>query len=149
MSLAHAYRRLVRIAGHDRYGRATFLVLDRPNVKARSGVWDRWRNATLGYQFLLGCGCDCGRFAEAYIHGGAFMKCTVWRGWPVMASTPTARALTWAEWCARQQRAIRYERVRRQDVSFSDRGWRTWRSCSGCVKLAALIHKKMATNDNV
>lgn len=119
MSLAHAYRRLVRIAEHDRCGSTTFLALDRPNLKARSGVWDRWRNATLGYQFLLGCGRDCGRHAEAYIHGGAYMK--VWRGWTATSLTPTTRALTWAVWCDWQRRTIRYEPCRRQDVPFIDR----------------------------
>jgi hypothetical protein len=119
MSLTHAYRRLVRIAEHDRYRRTTFLVLERPNMKARSGVWDRWRNATLGYQFLLDCGRDCGRPAEAYTQGGTYMK--VWKGWTATASAPTMRALTWAEWCAWQGRTPRYEPCRRQNEPFSDR----------------------------
>jgi hypothetical protein len=39
-----------------------------------------------------------------------------WKGW-----TATAGALTWDEWCARQQSVLRGEQHRRQDVPFSER----------------------------
>jgi len=39
-----------------------------------------------------------------------------WKGW-----TATAGALPWAEWCARQQGALRRQQRRRQDAPFSER----------------------------
>jgi hypothetical protein len=44
----------------------------------------------------------------------------VWRGWTAMASTPTIRALTWDEWCARQQCTARDEQCRQPGVPFSE-----------------------------
>jgi hypothetical protein len=45
-----------------------------------------------------------------------------WTGWTAMASTPTIRPLTWAEWCARQQHTPRDEQCRKQGVSFFSEG---------------------------
>jgi hypothetical protein len=42
-----------------------------------------------------------------------------WRGWT--ATTPTIRALTWTEWCARQQRTQRDEQRRLPGVPFTER----------------------------
>jgi hypothetical protein len=44
-----------------------------------------------------------------------------WRGWAATAAAPTAGPLTWAEWCARQQDALRDEQRRQQGVQFSER----------------------------
>ena len=46
----------------------------------------------------------------------------VWMGWTAMASTPATRALTWAEWCARQQHTLQDEQCRQQGVSFFSEG---------------------------
>jgi hypothetical protein len=40
----------------------------------------------------------------------------IWKGW-----TATVGALPWAEWCARQQGALRAQQRLRQDVPFSER----------------------------
>ena len=45
----------------------------------------------------------------------------VWTGWTATTPTPTIRALTWAEWCARQQRALRDEQRQQQGIPFSER----------------------------
>ena len=45
----------------------------------------------------------------------------VWKGWAALAPTPTIRALTWAEWCTRQQGALRDAMRRQQGVPFSER----------------------------
>ena len=44
----------------------------------------------------------------------------VWRGWTAMASMSTIRALTWDEWCARQQCTLRDEQCWQPGVSFSE-----------------------------
>jgi len=44
-----------------------------------------------------------------------------WRGWTATGAAPTIRALTWAEWCVRQQGALRPQQRLRQDVPFSER----------------------------
>ena len=42
----------------------------------------------------------------------------VWRGWTV--PTPTMRALSWSEWCARQQGTLGDVQCRKQGVPFSE-----------------------------
>jgi hypothetical protein len=44
-----------------------------------------------------------------------------WRGWTATGAAPTIRALTWAEWCARQQRTLWDEQRRKQGVPFTER----------------------------
>jgi hypothetical protein len=55
-------------------------------------------------------------------HGQRDACMQTWRGWAATAPTPSIRALTWAEWCARQQRALREEQCRKQGVSFFSEG---------------------------
>jgi hypothetical protein len=45
----------------------------------------------------------------------------VWKGWTATEGAPTSRALTWAEWCARQQGTLWDEQRQPQDGPFSER----------------------------
>jgi hypothetical protein len=44
-----------------------------------------------------------------------------WKGWMATAVAPTTGPLTWAEWCARQQGALRDEQRRQHGVPLSER----------------------------
>jgi hypothetical protein len=68
--------------------------------------------------FIIGAGGGSGEPpADTCAQRDVLMR--VWRGWTM--STPTSRALTWSEWCTRQQRALRDEQLRQQGVPFSER----------------------------
>jgi hypothetical protein len=44
-----------------------------------------------------------------------------WRGWAATTGEASAaRAITWSDWCARQQDTLRAERYREQGVPFSE-----------------------------